>query len=256
MLNFVSVEKFHFLAGENRVTHETAIRSQCINKVEVSDDNKRELLFTISTDSIDRAGDKINQAGWDFDSYRKNPVVLWAHEYSKPPVATSDKIWIEGGRTKSLTRFVPADNPAVGRFAEGVYQLYKGGFMSASSVGFLPKKWNFTEDKDRKFGIDFEEQELLEFSLVPVPANAEALIEARSMGIDLGPIRDWAMDILKADLEPKTLRDYENFLREAGGFSRKDASWLASHGWREADQREADPDLTPLAMMIEQALKI
>jgi hypothetical protein len=29
-------------------------------------------------------------------------------------------------------------------------------------------------------GIDFKRQELLEFSVVPVPANANALIEARS----------------------------------------------------------------------------
>jgi hypothetical protein len=31
-------------------------------------------------------------------------------------------------------------------------------------------------------GIDFKRQELLEFSIVPVPANANALIEARAYG--------------------------------------------------------------------------
>ena len=44
------------------------------------------------------------------------------------------------------------------------------------SVGFAPIKFKFTSDPERKFGIDFIEQELLEFSIVPVPANPDAVI--------------------------------------------------------------------------------
>ena len=37
--------------------------------------------------------------------------------------------------------------------------------------------WTFTKDKTRPGGIDFIEQELMEFSVVSVPANPEALME-------------------------------------------------------------------------------
>jgi hypothetical protein len=54
------------------------------------------------------------------------------------------------------------------------------GFIKAGSVGFLPVEWRFADSKDRPFGMDFLKQQLLEFSIVPAPANANALIEARS----------------------------------------------------------------------------
>jgi HK97 family phage prohead protease len=240
------MDKFRTLADAGQITDEIAIRSQFIAEVKAGDDDKRELLFTISTDSVDRSGDKINQDGWQLDNYRKNPVVLWAHDYSKPPIGTSDKVWIEGGKLKSITRFVPADNPAIGRFADGIYQLYKQGFMSATSVGFMPKKWAWVDDKDRKYGIDFEEMELLEYSAVPVPANAEALIEARGLGLDT---KGFLFSI-------ETERDFEDFLRDVGGFSAKGAKVLASHGYRKFAQRDVEDDLSPLGEMIQRGFAI
>ena len=44
-------------------------------------------------------------------------------------------------------------------------------------VGFRPLVWSFSKDKTRRGGIDFHEQELMEFSIVSVPANSEALME-------------------------------------------------------------------------------
>jgi hypothetical protein len=55
-------------------------------------------------------------------------------------------------------------------------------FISACSVGFVPLKYSFSRDPDRPFGIDFERQELLEVSIVPIPANANALVQGRSAG--------------------------------------------------------------------------
>jgi hypothetical protein len=51
-------------------------------------------------------------------------------------------------------------------------------------------------------GIDFLRQELLEFSCVPVPANPDALIQARAKGIDTAPMVSWAERVL--DGEPGT----------------------------------------------------
>jgi HK97 family phage prohead protease len=236
MSNLISLDKFK-KAGAKLSEGIDGIMKEFNVEVKDADDKKRQLLFTISTDSIDRSGDKIDQSGWYLDNYRKNPVVLLFHDYSNFPVAKSEKIWPEGGTLKSLIEFVPFDNKAVGRTAQGTYELYRDGFMSASSVGFLPTKWAYTEDTERKYGIDFMEQELLEFSLVPVPANPGALIEARSAKIDIEPIMEWARKLLMPS-EIKDIRNYENFLRESG-FSRNDAVLLASRGWTGLSQRDS-----------------
>jgi phage head maturation protease len=74
------------------------------------------------------------------------------------------------------------------RFNDAIFEMYKQGFLSATSVGFHPLKYAFSDDPQRRSGIDILEQELCEFSCVPVPANADALIEARSAGVDIGPV--------------------------------------------------------------------
>ena len=68
----------------------------------------RILTFAISTESIDRAGDTVAVAGWDTASYRKNPVILWAHSYHSLPLAKSLNEWSEEGKLKSRAEFTPA----------------------------------------------------------------------------------------------------------------------------------------------------
>jgi HK97 family phage prohead protease len=196
MRTFLTGDQFAQRAKSGTLPDDVAIRGGFIAEVKAESDS-RVLTFTISTSSVDRQGDVVSIDGWDLENYLKNPVVLWAHDYSMPPIGRSLKVWKHSGKLKSSVEFAPADNPAIGPFAEGVYQLYKGGFLNATSVGFLPRKWNWAEDEGRKFGIDFTEQELLEYSGVPVPANPEALIGAKSEGIDTAFLRSWAESILK-----------------------------------------------------------
>lgn len=247
---FLSREKFGELARAGKVTPDLGLRKEFIAEVKAENDDRRELLFTVSSAAIDRDGDKISVEGWQLDNYRKNPVVLWAHDYRGLPIARSKQVWVEGGKLKSIAEFVPKETS---EFADRVYQLYKLGFMSATSVGFRPIKWAWTEDNERKFGIDFESQELLEYSAVPVPANPEALLEARGMGVDIEPLRKWAADVL-CQTEPKTIRELERFLRDAGGFSAQRAKQLASCGWDGAEQRDIAADLVPIAEMAQRIL--
>lgn len=154
------------------------VRASFETSVKANEGESRSLSFVISSARIDRAGDTISVEGWKLDSYRKNPVVLWAHDATMLPVGRATTIEIDGGKLKAVAEFTPA---GMSRFNDTVYEMYKGGFLSATSVGFMPIKFAFTEDATRKLGINFMEQELLEFSAVPVPANVDALIEARSM---------------------------------------------------------------------------
>ncbi len=193
MSKFLSLEKFKE-AAKNGNQPEAGIRKEFIAEIDKSEaEESRTLVFTISTDSVDRHGDSVSIDGWTLENFRKNPVVLWAHDYRSMPVAKSLSEWVEGNKLKARAQFTPKE---MSRFNDTVFEMYKQGFMSAVSVGFAPKKWVWAEADDRRFGIDFVEQELLEFSAVPVPANAEALIEARSAGIDLSYLKDWATSTL------------------------------------------------------------
>ena len=152
--------------------------------------------FTISTASVDRMGDTIAVDGWKLDTYRKNPVVLWAHDSSLLPIAKATDLRVEDGKLKARAQFMPKE---LSGMSNAVFRMIQGGFLSATSVGFAPIKYAFADTAERKFGIDFMEQELLEFSVVPIPANADALVEARSAGVDIEPIREWATKLLETE---------------------------------------------------------
>lgn len=190
--------------GPPNARHSNAIvRASFDTDIKAADDpESRSLLFSISSEAVDRMGDTIAVDGWKLDAYRKNPVVLWAHDSSSLPVAKSPRVWIEDKRLKAEAEFTPA---GLLRFNDAVFDMIKGGFLSATSVGFAPHKYAFADDPARKYGIDFIEQELLEFSIVPVPANAEALIEGKAAGIDVAAILDWSEAALNKLADPSRI---------------------------------------------------
>jgi len=149
----------------------------------------RTLVATISTGELDRYNDRVYPSGWDFTAYKQNPVVLWAHQYSSPPVGRSVEIRSDGEHVVSTMEFASRDQYP---FADTVYRLYLGDYMKAFSVGFRPLDFHLNEAG----GFNFTQQELLEYSAVPVPANAGALVAAKSAGIDTDPIREWAESAL------------------------------------------------------------
>lgn len=191
---FGTIDQFRIAAREHEAEgwkDEIEVRQSFDTEVKASDSESRTVLFTISTASVDRMGDTIAVDGWKLDQYRKNPVVLWGHDASSLPVGKANKVWIEDGKLKAEAQFTP---PGMARFNDTVYDMLKAGFLNATSVGFSPLKYAFSDDPQRRFGIDFIEQELLEFSVVSIPANPEALIDAKSAGIDIEPMIDHHVD--------------------------------------------------------------
>lgn len=158
------------------------------------DEAGRRITFTISTNARDRDGDIVDQAGWVLEEYRKNPVVLWAHDSKALPVARAENISVQDGQLISVARFATREEYA---FADTVFQLYKGGFLNATSVGFMPEEMELIEgDQAGEIGFRFLRQRLLEYSAVPVPSNPEALVVARGKGIDISPCEEWITQIL------------------------------------------------------------
>jgi HK97 family phage prohead protease len=188
MMKIVSATHFKSLNRGRNVTRSViGVRKQMIGPAELVGGDVRALRFTISTGSIDREQDRIALAGWDLANFRRNPVTLWGHDASRLPIGRAFDLRIEDAALKASVEFIPSDTPEGGQFAESVYRLARGGFIAATSVGFRPVKWEYTRDQARGAddwfpGIDFEEQELVELSIVTVPANPEALIDAPGPG--------------------------------------------------------------------------
>lgn len=167
-------------------------------------EESRVLRFVGSTETPDRSDDVISVTGWDVASYLKNPVLLWAHDYTSPPIGKAQSVYIDE-RSKSLVFDIKfpsieeisnADNPSEhALFVDTIYKMYKAGILNAVSVGFRGIEYGPRTDQADKpvysRGIKFDKQELLELSAVPVPANPEALVTARSIsgistkGIDM-----------------------------------------------------------------------
>lgn len=143
------------------------------------DDANRRITFLSSTECEDRYGDIIRVDGWDTTNYQKNPVFLWAHDSSQPPVGKGMAITKQLMPVKALVQEIQFADVDTYAFADTVYRLYKGGFLSAVSVGFIPKTYQprleQTDNGLEFMGYEFLSQELLELSAVPVPANPEAL---------------------------------------------------------------------------------
>jgi len=126
-----------------------------------------ELFAVASDDSVDRHGDKLDQKNWSLTQFKKNPVLLMAHQYHLPPVGVAKNIKVDGNK---LT-FKPVFHE-ITQMAREVKEMYLDGIMKAFSVGFIDR----TDEKNEKQTL-----ELLEISAVPVPANANALLVGKSI---------------------------------------------------------------------------
>jgi HK97 family phage prohead protease len=134
-----------------------------------------------STAAIDRDGEVLEPKGFDLKNFKKNPVILQQHQYYLPPVAKAESVKVKDGKLVFKIKFPP----------EGVYdmadvyrRLYKEGFMHASSVGFIPVKWEDGDGKTSPYRR-FTKTELLELSLVSVPCNPEALVGAKGVSPEM-----------------------------------------------------------------------
>lgn len=140
------------------------------------DDKEQTITAYISTSARDRHNESLDPSGVDLSHYKKNPIVLWAHDYSLPPIGKS--LWVkrDGEGILAKVKFASTE------FAQEIFQLYKEGFMKAFSVGFIPKEMEEGDGKKTP-RMTYRKWEMLEYSAVPVPANPEALTLAIQKGI-------------------------------------------------------------------------
>jgi HK97 family phage prohead protease len=159
------------------------------------------LDFVASTATLDRYHEIIEPCGWRLDSYRRNPVFQNAHNYGDilftlgKAVSTEVRTLSGGPALCQRIQFATEVNP-VARIA---YGLYRGGFLNAVSVGFIPLRWEEPQPSGQAgYRRKYIEQELLEVSAVAIPANPDALaLGVKSGAVSKGDLQE-AVELLRA----------------------------------------------------------
>lgn len=140
------------------------------------DKDKNRVIAVASSNLVDRHGEIVDVSGWDYKSFKKQPRILWAHDHTIPAIGRAVKIWVDG-KGKSAKLMFEAEFQEITDFGKQAKQLVMDGWIDTFSVGF---KANEME------GNKFTDQELLEVSLVNVPANVDAQVVAYKSFSDAG----------------------------------------------------------------------
>ena len=230
----IDVADFRAAAKRGRPKADAHVYRVTAGKPKALEDGSRGIRFCFSDGSVDRVGDTIDPKGWRLTTFNANPVALWAHDSSAPPIGRASQVMVEDSRLMGTIEFA---TPDIYEFADTIYKLTKAGFLNAVSVGFIPLEYSFSDEDGREWGLDFEVQELLEISVCPVPANANALVEARAKGIDTRPLVEWAERTLAGGGKVILPKSELERLRKAA----KEPPTTGRHRRRSGGMEETDP---------------
>ncbi len=141
--------------------------------------------FVMSTDAPDRVGDIIETDGWSLARFKRNPIALFGHAHDAV-IGTWENVRVEDGALRGRLKMARA---GTSRLVDEVRALLEQRILRAVSVGFMPLKSEPIDEKDPFGGTRFVKSELLETSVVSVPANADALATAKSMNLSPETLR-------------------------------------------------------------------
>lgn len=185
-----------------------------IEELKAEDDGTRTISgFGSVFNNTDLGGDIVLPGAFTRSLKSRNPSMLWQHDSGQiPGVWTKAEEQAKGLYLEGTFADTPLGNEA--------YTLAKMKALTGLSIGFSTKKYEIDQSKGTRKLLDLD---LYEVSLVTFPMNEKATItRVKSM--------------------PGTLREFEEFLREAG-YNRDDATTIALRGYKALNpEREAGAD--------------
>lgn len=140
------------------------------------------LEFVLSDETPDRMDDVILSDGWDLDNFKRNPIALFNHK-ADFPIGKWQNLHVED---KQLRGHLELAKKGTSARVNEIISLVEQGILQAVSVGFRPIESR--PRKESEFGSFFTKSELVETSLVSVPANPNALAIAKSLHISSATI--------------------------------------------------------------------
>lgn len=177
------------------------------------DEESKTVRFKISDDKPDRMGEIVKQ-DFDLTSYKANPIILWGHDPSEPENVLGTGS-VEVGLSESYADISFASD--INSKAALVWEMVKAGVLRCVSVGFIPHSYEMEDDTPV-----LAQNELLEISIVPIPANPRAIALSykageiskkdatflqESMQRELGYLEEQMKD--NDEVETKDLKDVE-----------------------------------------------
>lgn len=135
-------------------------------------DSKNRIIRGVvgTTGNLDRHGDTVNPDGWILENFLKNPVIFVNHNSWNLPIGKAINVEkVENGLIFDIqfSKTLPK--------ATEVWGLVEEGIMKAWSVGFIVLDWGRPGDE-----YTIMKQELLELSIVGLPANPDAMSPEKS----------------------------------------------------------------------------
>lgn len=165
---------------ETKLKHITGTVRQLAEDVKET----RTIEFVISTEQKDRHGTIIPIENWALENFNRNGIVGYQHDvyggwFGSDPdsVIGKGRAWVEGNQLIGSVTFEPAEiNP----LAEKIFQKVLFGSLTSTSVGFIEKsagdfRADNQDDPKSPRTYVYGEVELLEFSIVNIPSNSEAI---------------------------------------------------------------------------------
>jgi HK97 family phage prohead protease len=146
-------------------------RAYSMLEVKSVEEDQRIITGMATTPETDRVGDIVDPMGAKF---APEIPLLWQHEHGKPVgVAKFGKATKKGiPFTAELPKI---DQPGpLKDLVDMAWQSVKARLVRGVSIGFSAVKYSFMDNG----GIQFDETEIFELSLVTVPANASATIQS------------------------------------------------------------------------------
>lgn len=195
----------------------------------------READFVASTDAIDSYGEIVEQV-WRLDRFKKNPVILFAHNSREIPIGQAVRCEVVDGVLECTIRFASEKaNPK----AEQVWQSVLEKTLRAVSVGFNPGTVRYEKRNDREICV-LSDNELFEISVTPIGANPEALAKMRAR----------ALAAQSGSKDPMS-KNPENEKNQQADLEAKEASFLQSQKDLAAAREEVVELKSKLALVSE-----
>lgn len=133
------------------------------------------LVFVMSDATVDRYGDVIEPAAWKLASFKRNPIALWGHD-SDFVIGTWQDVRVEAGKLIGRLELL---RQGISERLDEIRAAVEAGVLRAVSVGFRPLAAEPLSGPGG--GQRYTSAELLECSLVSIPANPNALAIAKQL---------------------------------------------------------------------------
>jgi HK97 family phage prohead protease len=155
-------------------------------------------------------GEIVDQGTWDTKSYESNPIILWGHNPNEPENVLGTAVDISTNQSGKSFITAQFDDDATNPKAGLVFRQLVKGTLRCVSAGFIPH----TIDTEDDVPV-LKDNELLEVSIVPIPANPRALALALKEGSLSTKDAKWLLKSMRdestaIEAQMKSLEDKED----------------------------------------------